>query len=134
MTSTHDEITAFLAEWTAAEQKGDAAYLDTHLTDDFVGVGPFGFMLPKPAWLGRFESGLSYESFRLDEVQVRVYGDAAVVVARAEQVGTFGGNPVPEATRATLVAVRQPDGWRVAGIHFSFVAGTAGAPPMPGQP
>ncbi len=67
------------------------------LTDDFLGVGPLGFALPKAVWLGRFEQGLTYETFELDEVQTRIHGDAAVVTLRQDQQGSHGGQPIPEA-------------------------------------
>jgi ketosteroid isomerase-like protein len=77
------EIITFLAEYADAERSGDAARLGQALTDDFVGVGPLGLMLPKPAWLARHESGdLRYETFELDELHVRLHGDAALVTAR----------------------------------------------------
>ena len=65
---------------------------------------------------------------------MRGYGDAAVVVARQVGQGTYQGNPVPGALRASLVLVRQAAGWRLAGNHMSFIAGTPGAPPVPGRP
>jgi hypothetical protein len=34
--------------------------------------------------------------------------------------------------RGTLVLVKDAKGWRLAAIHMSFIAGTAGAPPIPG--
>ena len=126
-------VTNFLDEWTAAERTGDAAGLDRLLTDDFVGVGPFGFQLPKPAWLARHAPGeLHYETFDLDEVDVRRHGDTAVVVARQTGKGDYQGTPVPEAARASLVLVGDDDRWRLAGLHLSFIAGTPGAPPLPG--
>ena len=39
-----------------------------------------------------------------------------------------------EAVRATLAVVKEGDRWRMAGIHLSFIAGTPGAPPIPGAP
>src|SRR6266571_2873332 len=72
------EIDELLAEWTAAERAGDAAALDKLLTDDFVGVGPLGFTLSKREWLDRYDGGLRYETFGLEDVQVRGYGDAAL--------------------------------------------------------
>ncbi len=127
-----DSTDSFLAEWSAAERAGDASMLDSLLTEDFIGIGPVGFALPKAEWLARHQQGLSYQSFGLDETAVRTHGDAAIVTARLNQRGTAFGNPVPEAVRATCVLVRQGAHWRLASVHMSFIAGTPGAPPVPG--
>ena len=128
-----DQINSFLSAWTDAERTGDTAALDGLLTDDFVGVGPLGFTLPKTAWLARHRPGeLTYESFQLDEVQTRAHGDTVLVTARQNAKGAYQGRPTPEAVRATLALVSEPDGWRLAGIHMSFIAGTPGTPPIPG--
>ena len=127
-----DSIDAFLGQWSAAEQAADTGRLETLLTDDFAGVGPLGFILPRQAWLTRHRSGdLRYDSFGLAEVQTRVYGQAAVVTARNDTRGSYQGHPVPEATRATLVLVGGAGNWRLAAVHLSFIAGTPGAPPIP---
>ena len=126
------DIDDFLDRWTTAERDADIATLDTLLTDDFLGVGPLGFTLPKPAWLGRHQSGdLTYESFDIDEKQTRVHGEAALITARHTAKGAYRGQPTPEAVRATLALVNESGGWQLAGIHFSFIAGTPGAPPLP---
>jgi ketosteroid isomerase-like protein len=128
-----DQIASFLSAWTDAERSGDATALDRLLTDDFVGVGPLGFTLPKAAWLARHRPGeLTYETFQLDEVQTRVHGDTALITARQAAKGAYQGQPTPEAVRATLTLVSEPDGWHLAGIHMSFIAGSPGAPPIPG--
>jgi ketosteroid isomerase-like protein len=132
------EIDDFLTRWTEAERTADTGALATMLTDDFLGVGPLGFALPKPAWIGRHRGGdLTYETYDLDEVDARVHGDAAVVTARQVAKGAFQGNPTPEQIRATLTLVHDrevDDDWHIAGIHMSFIAGTPGAPPMPPPP
>ena len=128
-----DIIGSFLDQWAAAEQAGDTERLDALLVGDFAGIGPLGFTLPRRAWLARHRSGdLRYDSFTLAEVQTRVYGQAAVITARNNTRGSYQGHPVPEATRATLVVVSGADDWQLAAIHLSFIAGTAGAPPLPG--
>ena len=48
-----DEITAFLADWSSVERDRDISALEGKLTDDFLGVGPLGFTLPKDAWVAR---------------------------------------------------------------------------------
>jgi ketosteroid isomerase-like protein len=117
-------IHAFLSEWTTAERVGDTERLAVLLADDFSGVGPVGFVLPRPAWLDRHRQGLVYEQFSLDEIQIRVYGDVAVVEARNRTQGTYHGQPLPGALRATLVIVSKSEAERLAAVHMSFIAGT----------
>ena len=115
------QVEEFVREW-AAEQCGDAAFLEGALTDDFVGVGPLGFMLNKQQWVGRYAGGLSYESFALEEVDVRIYGDAAVTTCRQLQVGEFRGNDIGGEFRATVVLVEREGRWLMAGWHASPIA------------
>jgi ketosteroid isomerase-like protein len=129
-----DSIRSFLQQWAAAERAGDTAALDELLTEDFTGIGPVGFALPKAAWVGRHGQGLHYDAFDIDEIQVRTYGDVTVAIARDTQRGTAFGQPVPEALRTTHVLVRQAGSWRLASLHMSFIAGTPGAPPVPAAP
>ena len=63
--------------------------------------------------------------------QVRAYHDAVVVTAHQSAKGNHQGHPLPTDLRSTLVLVRPADGWKLAGIHLSFMAGTPGAPPLP---
>jgi ketosteroid isomerase-like protein len=126
-------IEAFLSHWATAECTGDAGALETLLTEDFTAVGPLGFILPRQGWLARHRNGdLSYQVFTLDEVQVRPLGAAAVVMARNHTRGSYQGHPIPEAVRATLVLVADAGGWKLAALHMRFIAGTSGAPPVPG--
>ncbi|HYZ56013.1 MAG TPA: MFS transporter [Streptosporangiaceae bacterium] len=127
-----DSIQAFLDEWSAAEHAGDTERLEALLTHDFTAVGPFGFILPKQAWLARHrQGGLTYDSFSLAEIQTRAHDAAAIVTTRNNTRGNYQGHPIPEATRATLVLLRDAGSWRLAAIHMSFIAGTPGAPPIP---
>ena len=127
MTTT--EIHDVLRRWTVAERDGDRAGLDSLLTEDFLGIGPVGFMLPKPAWLDRFGPDLRYDRLELDEITSRDYGDASVVVARQHAAGEARGNPVPGDTRVSFVVVSADGGAkrRIAGIQYSFIAPAGGA-------
>jgi ketosteroid isomerase-like protein len=127
----NEHINTLLSDWTAAELAGDSQKLATLLTDDFSGVGPMGFVLPRSAWTGRHHRGLAYEHFGLEEIQIRHYGDVAVVAAGNVARGTYQGQPLPEALQATLVIASSSASWRLAAIHMSFIAGTQGSPPLP---
>jgi ketosteroid isomerase-like protein len=118
-------VTAMLNTWKEAERTGDAERLGALLTDDFVGIGPVGFVLPKEAWIGRFGPDLRYDDLELDDVCVRTNGDTTIVVAHQRATGEARGNPVPADTRVSFVVV--PDGGRsrIAGIQYSFMAPVA---------
>src|SRR6266478_8863016 len=118
----------YLADaWATAELRGDTAFLESTLSEDFIGIGPLGFMLTKQEWLARHRSGdLKYELLNLDEVKVRVYNDdAAVLTGRQVQNGAYRGNSIQAQFRTTLVFVRQQGQWQLASLQLS----TIGQPP-----
>ena len=123
-----DGLKRLVEDWANAELAADTPFLRATLADDFVGVGPRGFMLTKEQWLDRHESGnLCYESFGLDEVGARRYEDAAVVVCRQDADGAYeddnGRYDIQEQFRATLVFVRQQGRWRLASLQLSPILG-----------
>jgi ketosteroid isomerase-like protein len=122
------ELDDLLAAWTAAERDGDAAALDDLLTDDFVGIGPVGFVLPKAIWVTRHEMGLSFDELELRDVSTHRYGDAAIAVAQQHSIGTSQAGPTFPETRVAITAVRDDDRLRIAGIQYSFIAGAPGSP------
>lgn len=136
MSDQTTDVSTFLDTWTGVEGAGDHEELGSLLTGDFTGIGPLGFTLPRNAWLERYASGaLKYDEFGLDEVRIRLLGDsAAVVTARQNSHGAFGGNPVPESLRLTAVLSKESGGWKLARAQLSFIAGTAGSPALPGRP
>jgi len=117
------QLQRFVGEWADAERREDVAFLREALTDDFIGIGPLGFMLTKDQWLGRYAGGLSYDSFALDEVAARFYGGAAVATGRQSQAGEFQGNDASGEFRATLIFAEQDGRWLLAGLHLSPIAG-----------
>jgi transposase len=81
------ELNKLAEDWAAAELDGDTASLREIMADDFVAVGPRGFVLSGEQWLNRHESGsLKYGSFGLNEAEIRTFGDAAIMVCRQTRV------------------------------------------------
>jgi ketosteroid isomerase-like protein len=125
---TRDEVLDLVRRWAAAEEKNDAGLLDGLLADDFVGVGPFGFVLPREQWLVRFDNGLENRAFAVEDPQARDYGTAAVVIGVQAQETSYQGNDNSGRFRLTLVAVRPADRWLVAGVHIGPLQAPAGPP------
>jgi ketosteroid isomerase-like protein len=118
-----DQILELGRRWATAERAGDADALDPLLADDFLLVGPLGFMLDKTQYLGSRRAGeLKHDSLVWDEVHVRGYGDAAVAVGSQTQRTTFQGRDASGRFRITQVAIRRGDRWMLAGLHYSRIA------------
>jgi ketosteroid isomerase-like protein len=128
MTAT-TEVLDLVRAWAEAEQRNDAGALDGLLADDFVGVGPLGFVLDRQQWLDRFGNGLENRSFAVQDPQVREYGTAAVVVGVLAQETSWQGTDNSGRFRLTLVAVRLAGRWLLANAHIGMLQTPAGPPP-----
>jgi uncharacterized protein (TIGR02246 family) len=122
-------------DWAAAELRGDTLTLGRIFADDFVAVGPRGFMLSKEQWLSRHDSGnLTYEAFEWDEVTVRVHGDAAAMIGRETASAVYEDGEVrheiQDQFRATLVFVEEQGRWLLLGLHLSPIAGPPAGRPV----
>jgi hypothetical protein len=62
---------------------------------------------------------LKIESIKLSDMKVHVYGDAAVVIGRAAQVGNFKGHPLTATIIFTDTFIQQNGKWRAVASHRS---------------
>lgn len=104
--------------WATAEADNDGTRVGELVTDDFAGVGPVGFVLNRKVWTGRFAQGLENRAFAVTEPQVRVYGDAAVVIGVVDQQTLVRGEDNSGKFRISLTAVREDGAWRLANLHL----------------
>src|SRR6516164_6535873 len=103
-----------------AQIHADAAALDRIYADDFIGVGPSGTVRTKPQVIADFTSGdLRLQSITTDDVQLRVYGNAAVETGRSTMDGQDQGKTVPRDTRFTRVWIKQQGRWQLVANHYS---------------
>src|SRR5690349_8802509 len=87
-----DQVLELGQRWAVAERAGDVDALAQLLSEDFVLVGPLGFVLDKQQYLGSRRSGdLKHASLAWEDVRLRVYGGAAVAVGSQTQKSTFQG-------------------------------------------
>ena len=123
------QILDFGRRWAAAELAGDTAALGPLLADDFVCVGPLGFVLTKEQYLrSRWSGDLKQTAFSWEDVGVRLYADAALAVGTQDQRTTYQGRDASGRFRVTQALVRRGGDWVMAGIHLSPIAQPPGGP------
>lgn len=126
------QILDLVQRWAQAELDGDVAAYDRLLTPDFVGIGPVGFALDAQQWAGRHRGDLTNHEFEIEEPEVRVHGDAAIVNGVQRQRTTARGHDTSGAFRLTLIAVRHGDAWAIANIQLSGpLRSPTALPPFP---
>jgi ketosteroid isomerase-like protein len=118
-----DDILTTGQRWAEAEAAADTGTLDALTVDDFTLVGPVGFVLTKPQWLGRYQGGFTPEATSWDDVTVREYGDAAVTIGTVTQRASYQGQRADGQFRVTHVFVRRDGRWLIAGEHLSPLGG-----------
>lgn len=90
----------------------DVDFCQRTLADDYVGITPLGQVSTKQDVLSARRSGqLRYETIDISEMVVRVYGDTAVVTARAEVKGHQLGEDFSGPYRYTRVWIRRAGRW-----------------------
>jgi hypothetical protein len=91
----------------------DAEFPLRTLADDYVGITPLGQVTTKQETISARRSGqLRYESMNVSDMVVRLYGDTAVVTARADVKGHQLGEDFSGPYRYTRVWVRRNGHWQ----------------------
>ena len=107
-----DEIKKLEQQRNEAILKGDTATLDKVTSDDYTNTTAQGKMEKKADIMDGFKSGkLKFESRELSDVDVRVYGNTAVVTGQVNQKGTNNGADTSGQNRFTRVYVKQNGRW-----------------------
>jgi ketosteroid isomerase-like protein len=96
-----------------ASLRRDADFSLRTLADDYVAITPLGQVTTKQETISARRSGqLRYESMNVSDMVVRLYGDTAVVTARAEVKGRQLGEDFSGPYRYTRVWVRRNGRWQ----------------------
>src|ERR1041384_3621289 len=121
-TSVDQVIRQVDQERIQAQIGADAAALDRIYADNFIGIGPSGTVRNKAQVIADFTSGdLKFQSIITDDVQVRIFGNAAVETGRSTMIGQDKGKTVPRENRFTRVWIKQRAHWRLVANHYSLL-------------
>ena len=107
-------VNTCLAEFATAMSKHDFSALDRMWADEFTFVSHDGEMFTKAQLLDLLKSGTEkFESLVFDDVNIRTYGDTAVVTANSTQKATLEGKDHNGTARVSIVLVKMGHEWRI---------------------
>ena len=121
--NTEQAIRQLMSELANAQVKGDTATLNRIWADDFAFTNSSGEVQTKAQRLAEIKSGeLKFESISIDDVQVRVYGDTAVVMSRGTVKGQRRGQDLTGQSRGTSVYVKKQGRWQQVAQQVTRIA------------
>jgi ketosteroid isomerase-like protein len=121
--SVEQELIKLEKELADAWAKRDVAFFDRVIADDFTWTAPYGIVSTKAQSLATLKSGEDVvTSWVVDEMKVRVYGDAAVVTGRSTIKETYKGEDVSGQYRWTDTWVKRAGRWQCVAGHSSEIA------------
>jgi len=108
--------------WHHAIRSRDTATLDAIWDDTYISTGPDGSRISVVDELEMVASpDLTFHALEADDLEVRVYGDTAVVLGCSRSRGEYNGEDASGTYRFTTVFRRGPAGWRAVVSHGSLV-------------
>ena len=121
--TVEQELERISAEWDRAMVANDADEIARYVTDDWVLIGTDGNVGERQGFLDLVRSGeLRHDVMESSDFRIRVYGDAALLVARGISGGTFRGQAFHLIERVSCLFVRRDGRWRCASTHLSEIA------------
>jgi len=118
--SAAEQLIAVAHAWDRAMVENDAQAIGRYMADDWVIVGSDGRVGDKAGFLALVRSGaLSHDVMESSDLEVRMYGETAIVLARGVSGGQFQGKPFRELERSSSVFVRMAGEWRCVLTHLS---------------
>ena len=122
--SDEQAVRQLLNEVAAALTRNDAAALDRVYADNYTLVNESGELTTKAPRLAAIKSGeLKYDSVAFDEVNVRLYGETAVVTYRVTSKGQLKGQAIGGQFRATSTYLKLKGRWQLVAAQVTRIAG-----------
>lgn len=116
-----DDVLAFERATCAAYERNDAVAIDSLVADDYVLTESNGALTTKADDIRDAKSGaVSFTAFRNEDMQVKIYGNTAVVRGKTIVQGTSkDGSKVDVAVRFTDTVVKINGRWQLVAGHVS---------------
>lgn len=123
------ELTAQADRWDEAIVRKDRAAIEANMADDFRQIDGAGNVETKASFLdGLLSPDLQIDPYRVEDFDVRVYGDVALLSGRTRMTGRYQAKPFVSHYRYIDVYVRRGGVWKIVSVQISRIPGEAPEP------
>lgn len=109
--------------WDDAIVAKDRAAIEANMADDFRQIDGQGHVETKASFVeGLMSPDLQLDPYTVEDFEVRVYGDTALLSGHTRVTGRYRGEPFRTHYRYIDVYVRQKGVWRIVSVQISPLA------------
>ena len=121
-----ERLTAQADGWDKAIVRKDRATIEANMADDFRQIDRAGNIETKRSFVeGLLSPDLEIDPYTVEDFEVRLYGDVALLSGRTRMTGRFQGKPFASHYRYIDVYVRHDGEWRIVSVQISPMPSTA---------
>jgi len=123
------ELTAQADRWDKAIVRKDRAAIEANMADDFRQIDGSGNVETKASFVDDLVSAeLQIDPYAVEELDVRVYGDVALLSGRTRMTGRYQGKAFSSHYRYIDIYVRRDGAWKIVSVQISRIPGSPPAP------
>ena len=122
-------LTAQADRWDKAIVRKDRAAIEASMAEDFRQIDGAGNVETKSSFVdGLLSPDLQIDPYLVEDFDVRVYGDVALLSGRTRMTGRYQDKPFVSHYRYIDVYVRRAGEWKIVSVQISRIPGEAPEP------
>ena len=115
-------LTAQADAWDKAIVRKDRAAIEANMADDFRQIDGSGNVETKRSFVdGIVSPDLRIDPYTVQDFDVRLYGDVALLSGRTRMTGAYQGKPFTSHYRYIDIYVRWGDEWKIVSVQISRI-------------
>ena len=117
------ELKALADAWDAAIVRKDRAAIEANMAEDFRQIDGQGTVESRKSFVDDLMvPELQIHPYRIEDFEIRLYGETALVSGRTRMTGTHQGKPFASHYRYIDVYVRRDGSWKIVSVQISKMA------------
>jgi ketosteroid isomerase-like protein len=118
--ATVAQLMAQADAWDKAIVRKDRAAIEANMADDFRQIDGAGNVETKQSFVDDLVSpDLRIDPYKVEDFEVRLYGDVALLSGRTRMTGAYQGKPFTSHYRYIDIYVRRDGAWKIVSVQIS---------------
>ena len=113
-------LTAQADRWDKAIVAKNRAAIEANMAEDFRQIGGAGDVETKASFVeGLMDAELRIDPYAVEEFEVRLHGEVALLSGRTRMTGSYGGKPFSSHYRYIDIYVKRDGAWKVVSVQIT---------------